>query len=125
MVNGQHTVCQVIFLKGNGTMYTKYIFNSSFDAKRLTAICLVLFALAILLSGTAEAGTSGTVWKPLYDEMKSWSDGYAGKIGGLVAFVTGIVMSKFQPPGFLWGGAGGLGVAYGPGIGAGMVSAII
>lgn len=105
------------------------IFN--FKMKDQTTLALLLLAglvvFVLSVGSTAHAGTSGLEWKPAYDLIVGWVDGYLGKALAVLAFVVGLIagIAKSSPM------LAGIGILFaiiivvGPGIINGMITAVV
>ena len=96
--------------------------RSSFPAK---AALLTLMALA--MSGAVIAGTTDVEFQAIFDKIIGWAGGYAGKslavVSLLIGIMAGVGRSNFVP---VVAGAGfALALGFGPGILAGIVTAVI
>ncbi|WP_295387344.1 TraA family conjugative transfer protein [uncultured Thiodictyon sp.] len=92
---------------------------------RLTV--LVVLAIAMLLVGTAHAGTTGTEFTPLYTMLTGWMTGYLGRIVAAIFIIVGLIAGITQGSvmGFATGIAAGVGMFLAPNIIDGTVTATL
>jgi conjugal transfer pilus assembly protein TraA len=92
-------------------------------AKRFSTLAL----MALAMCGAAMAGTTDTEFQAIFNKIIGWAGGYAGKSLAVVSLIVGIMAglgrSNFIP---VVAGAGfALALGFGPGILAGIVTAVI
>ena len=59
-------------------------------SKNLIAKYGLLVATLIVVSGTAGAATTGTLFDPMYQMVKGWAEGTLGKLLAVSAFLIGM-----------------------------------
>lgn len=109
----------------------------NFDAVTMKASAFVdhhhkaFFGLAILallfVSMTVVAGTTGTEFQDIYDQVKDWTQGYLGKTIAIFAFLLGLGVGvvRQSPIPAISGVVFALFIAFGPGIIEGVATAVI
>ena len=90
-------------------------------------IAFALLAMLLLIAINADAGTTGTELKGIYDKLKDWTSGYLGKAIALFAFLLGlgIGVAKSSPIPAIAGIVFALFVAFGPAVLEGIATATL
>ena len=90
-------------------------------------IAFALLAMLLLIAFNADAGTTGTEFKGIYDKLKDWTSGYLGKAIALFAFLLGlgIGVAKSSPIPAIAGIVFALFVAFGPAVLEGIATATL
>lgn len=90
-------------------------------------IGVALAAVLLLIAFNADAGTTGTEFKGIYDKLKDWTSGYLGKAIALFAFLLGlgIGVAKSSPIPAIAGIVFALFVAFGPAVLEGIATATL
>ena len=90
-------------------------------------IAFALLAMLLLIAFNADAGTTGTEFKGIYDKHKDWTSGYLGKAIALFAFLLGlgIGVAKSSPIPAIAGIVFALFVAFGPAVLEGIATATL
>ena len=90
-------------------------------------IGFALAALLLLIAFNADAGTTGTEFKGIYDKLKDWTTGYLGRSIAGFAFLLGlgIGVAKSSPIPAVAGIVFALFVSFGPSVLEGIATATI
>ena len=90
-------------------------------------IAFALLAMLLLIAFNADAGTTGTEFKGIYDKLKDWTSGYLGRAIALFVLLLGLGVgaAKQSPIPAIAGVVFALFVAFGPAVLEGIATATL